>query len=375
MPRTNIQVKQRVEALHVLDADGRLDEALEPSISSSDLRRLYKSLLASRELDDRLSKMQRQGRMGTYAPSCGQEAASLGIAYAMEQPDWMTPSFRETAAMLWRGWPMSRMFFFWGGFELGATPPEDVNDTPICIPVASQCQYATGIAWGLKLRKTPAVCVCFIGDGGTSEGDFHEAMNFAGVYQLPLIMVVQNNQWAISLPREKQTASETIAQKAIAYGFDALQVDGNDLLGVIVAANEAAQKARSGGGPTLIEALTYRLGVHTSADDPKKYRQQSEVDAWVPRDPIPRFRKYLEWKGLISDRGEQVIREEIRRELDEATKAYESYRVDRYEMFQHLYEEPTPDLLAQRDELRAILGDDPPPISPLPTPAPARARR
>jgi pyruvate dehydrogenase E1 component alpha subunit len=203
------------------------------------------------------------------------------------------------------------------------------------------------------------VCACFIGDGGTSEGDFHEAMNFAGVYKLPLVMVVQNNQWAISLPRDKQTASETFAQKAIAYGIDALQVDGNDLLAMVVAGQEARDKALNGGGPTLIEAVTYRLGLHTTADDPKKYRSDEEVAQWTPKDPLPRFRQYLERKGLLTDRGEAVIREEVNREMDEATKVYEAYKPDRYRMFDHVFAEITPELDSQREELRRTLGDPP----------------
>ncbi|MBN2446008.1 MAG: pyruvate dehydrogenase (acetyl-transferring) E1 component subunit alpha [Phycisphaerae bacterium] len=355
MPRQPIPIPHRVESLSVLDANGNLDRELEPEISEDDLRRLYKYLVSARMLDERCFKMQRQGRIGTYAPTRGQEAASLGIAYVLTPDDWMVPSFRESAAMLWRGWSMERMFLYWGGHELGTTPPEGVNDTPIAVPVASQCSYGPGIAWGLKLRRQGRICAAFVGDGGTSEGDFHEGMNFAGVYQLPYIQVVQNNHWAISLPRYKQTASPTIAQKAIAYGFDAIQVDGNDLLAVIVAMREAAEKARTGGGPTLIEAVTYRLGVHTTADDPKKYRDEKEVEEWLPRDPIPRFRKYLHTKGVLNDQQDQAILDEIKAELDAATKSYEEYKVDPLGFFHHMYSEMTPELIAQKAELEAYL--------------------
>lgn len=364
MPRIPITIPHRVESLSVLTAEGELDRALEPSIGEADLRRLYKTMLASRKLDERALKMQRQGRIGTYAPSRGQEAASLGAAFALRTDDWMVPSFREGAAMLWRGWPMSRTFFYWGGHELGSLTPDDVNDLPICVPVATQVQYAAGIAWGLKLRVQGQVCLAFIGDGGTSEGDFHEALNFAGVFQLPLIIVVQNNHWAISLPRSKQTASPTIAQKAIAYGFDALQVDGNDVLAMVAAGREAVEKARTGGGPTLIEAVTYRLGVHTTADDPRKYRDEAEVQEWEQRDPLVRFRAYLQGKRLLDEKVERVIEEEIQRELDEATAEFERYQFEPTDFFRHMYAELTPDLRAQQAELRAHLGAPETPAAP-----------
>jgi pyruvate dehydrogenase E1 component alpha subunit len=244
---------------------------------------------------------------------------------------------------------------FWGGFEAGNAVPTGVNDLPVCVPIASQCQYGMGIAWGCKLRGAGRVCATFCGDGGTSEGDFHEAMNFAGVYNLPLIMVVQNNQWAISIPRRCQTASQTIAQKALAYGFDGLQVDGNDILGVIVAVREAVEKARTGGGPTLIEAVTYRLSMHTTADDPKKYRKDEEVKEWEPRDPLPRFHAYLKKRGLLDEKIEKVIEEEVAAELDAAVRAYEAYKLDPLDFFRHMYGELTPELAAQMEELKAYL--------------------
>jgi pyruvate dehydrogenase E1 component alpha subunit len=357
VPRTSLPIPHKLESLAVLAADGTVDHDLEPNLPNNDLLKLYKTMRASRALDKRALQMQRQGRIGTYAPCLGQEAASLGFAYALTPEDWFVPSFRENAAMLWRGWPMVSTFLFWGGYEAGATPPKGVNDLPIAVPVASQCHHGMGIAWGLKLRGTHNVCITFVGDGGTSEGDFHEAMNFAGVYDAPFIMVVQNNQWAISLPREKQTASPTIAQKAIAYGMDALQVDGNDILAVIVAAQEAVARARTGGGPSLIEAVTYRLAQHTSADDPRKYRSEDEVKPWEDRDPLKRFAIYLRAKGVLDDKVEKLFDEEIDRELDEAAKAYAAYKQDPYEFFDHVLSERTSDLDAQRAELKAVRGD------------------
>lgn len=366
MPRKPLPMSFTIESISVLDAEGQLDQDLDPKLPKNDLLKLYKTMLASRALDRRSLQMQRQGRIGTFAPCLGQEAASLGIAYALREEDWFVPAFREMAGMLWRGWPMLSSFLYWGGHEAGSIPPDGVNDLPICVPVATQCQHGMGIAWGLKLRGEKAVCATFIGDGGTSEGDFHEAMNFAGAYGLPLVMVVQNNQWAISLPRDKQTASQTIAQKAIAYGMEAIQVDGNDILGMVVAAQEAVERARESGAPTLIEAMTYRLAQHTSADDPKKYRQEAEVKQWETRDPVPRFAKYLRGAGILDDKLEKFFDEEIERELNVAIKAYTAFRSDPMDMFDHVVSKPTPDLIAQRAELEAL---QPKSSAPVPTKA------
>jgi pyruvate dehydrogenase E1 component alpha subunit len=357
VPRETLKIPCRLEALSILTADGKLDQALEPQLPEADLRGLYRTMLASRRLDERCLQLQRQGRLGTYGPSKGQEAASLGAAYVLKPEDWLVPSFRETAGLLWRGWPMQNILLWWGGYEAGNRVPEGINDLPMCVPVASQCQYGMGVAWGCKLRGEGRVCVTFCGDGGTSEGDFHEALNFAGVYSLPLVMLVQNNHWAISLPRSCQTASQTIAQKAIAYGIDGVQVDGNDLLAVIVAAREAVEKACTGGGPTLIEAVTYRLSMHTTADDPKKYRKDEEVSLWEPRDPLPRFRQYLRDKGVLDDATEKAIGAEIERELDEAVQRYLGATVDPFELFHHMYGEQTPELRRQEAELAAYIGD------------------
>lgn len=355
MPRRTIEIRQNVEYLSILAEDGTVDKALEPKLSDNDLRKLYKTMLHSRIFDERCLHLQRQGRIGTYGPSKGQEAAALGPVFAIGKEDWFVPSFRETTAMIWRGMPLEKIILWWGGNEIGSAIPEGLNDLPICVPVASQCQYGMGIAWGCKLRKDNTVCVTYCGDGGTSEGDFHEAMNFAGVYKAPLIMVVQNNQWAISIPREKQTASPTIAQKAIAYGIPGIQVDGNDILAMVVAAQEAVARARKGEGPTLIEAVTYRLAMHTTADDPKKYRTDDEVKCWEPRDPLIRFKKYLQNRKLLDDKVQAVIEEEIASSIDAAIKLYEQYQPDVYDMFRHMYAEMTPELQRQMAELKAHL--------------------
>ncbi|MFQ5429461.1 MAG: pyruvate dehydrogenase (acetyl-transferring) E1 component subunit alpha [Phycisphaerae bacterium] len=355
MPRGRIKLENYVESLSVLSPDGSVDADLEPAIEASDLRRLFRQMLLSRRYDERMLRLQRQGRIGTYGPALGQEAASLGPAFAMREDDWFIPSFREPAGMLYRGWPIDKLILWWGGHEFGASPPEGLRDLPICVPVSSQVQYAAGIAWGCRLRKEDTAAVAFVGDGGTSEGDFHEGLNCAAVFRAPLVLIIQNNQWAISLPRAKQSASATLAQKAIAYGIDAIQADGNDILAMIVATREALDKARAGGGPTLIEAVTYRLGVHTTADDPKRYRSDEEVEKWKPRDPLTRFWKYLKNKGVLDEKARDLIEEEVTAEIAAAVERAEKYEPDVIEPFRHCFAEMPASLRAQQRELEAYL--------------------
>ena len=250
-------------------------------------------MLLARRFDERLLSLQRQGRIGTFPPISGQEAAHLGAAAVLKPDDWMVPAFREMAADIWRGRPLDSIIVYNNGFSEGGRVPADRNDMPIAIPVGSQILHAVGIAWGMKYRNTGQVAMTFFGDGATSQGDFHEGLNFAGVFELPVVFVCQNNQWAISIPRTRQTRSATLAQKALAYGIAGVQVDGNDILAVYAAADEAVARARAGGGPTLIECVTYRMAVHTTADDPKRYRSEEEVESWRRRDPLARFQGYL----------------------------------------------------------------------------------
>jgi pyruvate dehydrogenase E1 component alpha subunit len=309
-------------------------------------------------LDERMLSLQRQGRIGTFPPIKGQEASQLGAIAALRDSDWMVPSFRETAAELWRGRTIENTLLYFAGYDEGGAIPEGLNNLPIAVPVASQLPHAVGIAWAFKYRGTDQVVMTFVGDGATSEGDFHEALNFAGVFQTPVVFVVQNNQWAISIPRSRQTRSETIAQKSIAYGLPGIQVDGNDVLAVYAAAKEAVDRARSGGGPTLIEAVTYRLSVHTTADDPRKYRTEEEELAWAARDPLPRFERYLEKKGLLTAAKIEAIDVEVRDAIQEGIDGAEEaikYLGDPLDIFDHMYAELTPALAEQREELRAEL--------------------
>jgi pyruvate dehydrogenase E1 component alpha subunit len=368
MPRTHLEPQFTVEHLSILDSDGNLDAALEPELPPEDLKRLYRAMLLGRRLDERMLKLQRQGRIGTFAPIKGQEASQIGSVSTLVPTDWMVPSFRETAALLWRGWPIEKILLFYAGYLEGGQPPPDQRDLTIAIPVATQLPHAVGLAYAAQYRGDDAVVMAYCGDGATSEGDFHEALNFAGVWHVPVIFVVQNNQWAISVPLKKQTHSRTIAQKALAYGFPGIQVDGNDVLAVQVATREAVERARSGGGPTLVECVTYRLGVHTTADDPTKYRSEEEVKAWERKDPLTRFVAYLEKKNLLEPGLEQAIDEEIARGVTafEATAA-----ADPLGMFDHAYAELPAELVAERAELEARLaattrteGTDEPPLPP-----------
>ena len=370
MPRTPIEPRFKIEYLSILDSEGNLDTALEPDIPPDDLKRLYRAMVLGRRLDERMVRLQRQGRIGTFAPIKGQEASQIGSVFALRPEDWMVPSFRETAAMIWRGWPIERILAFFAGRLEGGQPDPDQHDLPITIPVATQLPHAVGLAYAAQYRGDDAVVMVYFGDGATSEGDFHEAMNFAGVWHVPVVFVCQNNQWAISIPVKKQTHSRTIAQKALAYGLQGIQVDGNDVLAVCAASREAVARAQTGDGPTLIECVTYRLGVHTTADDPTRYRSEEEVRAWERKDPLTRFVAYLEKKNLLEPGLEEAVDAEIAR----AVAAFEAMAPpDPLAMFDQAYAELTPALQAQRAEVAERLklpepekpGAEPPPSPPM----------
>src|SRR5438046_3710694 len=251
---------------------------------------LYRGMVLTRAFDLKAVSLQRTGRLGTYAVSLGQEAVAVGIASAMRQEDVLLPSYRDNGTLLWRGTKMEEILLFWGGDERGSLSSGPAHDFPFCVPVGSQAPHAAGVAYAFKFRKEPRVAVCLLGDGATSKGDVYEAMNFAGVQKLPVVFVVTNNQWAISVPLRLQTASEPLAQKAIAAGFIGEQVDGNDIVAMHAAAEEAIEAARNSRGPSFIEAVTYRLGDHTPAADAARYRPTEEVQARWTAEPIARLR-------------------------------------------------------------------------------------
>ena len=357
MPRTRVEPRFQVDYLSILDSDGTLDAPLEPDISPDDLKRMYRAMLLARRLDERMVRLQRQGRIGTFAPIKGQEAAQVGSVATLTPRDWMVPSFRETAAMLWRGWPIEKMLMFFAGHLEGGSPAPGQRDLPITIPVATQLPHAVGIAYAAQYKDDDAVVMAYFGDGATSEGDFHEAANFAGVWHVPIVFVCQNNQWAISVPLKKQTHSRTIAQKALAYGFPGVQVDGNDLLAVYAATRDAVERARAGEGPTLIECVTYRLGVHTTADDPTKYRSDDEVKAWEKKDPLTRLVPYLEQKGVRT----AGLDDEIDAEIAAAVERFESTPPpDPLTVFDHVYAERPPHLERERAEMMERLAETAP---------------
>lgn len=358
MPRETIDISEKIEYLSILDANGQLDTDLEPDIPEATLRSLYRSMLLGRLFDERLLDLQRQGRIGTFPPIKGQEAAHLGAVAQLDPNDWLVPSFRETAAEIWRGRSLENIIIANNGFEEAGAIPKESHDLPMAIPVGSQILHGVGLAWAVKYRKTGEVVMTFFGDGATSEGDFHEGLNFAGVFNVPAVFVCQNNQWAISVPLKDQTRSGTLAQKAVAYGMPGIQVDGNDILSVYVAAGEAVERARTGKGPTLIECVTYRLAVHTTADDPTRYRSDEEVDTWKKRDPLPRFERYLLKKGVLTDDDLVTLREAVMEDIQAAvTRAEDEMKNlgQPLQMFDHLYAELPPYLQAQKSQLAEAL--------------------
>ncbi len=271
------------------------------------IRQLYGDMVQARVYDRKASAMQRQGRLATYAQFEGQEAAQIGATAAMADDDWLVGTYRDAAAMWHRGYPWVNLLLGRTGDERGGHAPQGVRVLPPSITVGGHMIHAVGLAWAEQIKGSGAAAVTMFGDGATSEGDFHEAMNFAGVYQTPTVFFCQNNGWAISMPFEHQTAAATISQKADAYGMRGIRVDGNDIIAVHQVTREAVATARSGGGPTLIEAVTYRLGPHTTTDDDTRYREPMDIDDWRGRDPIARMRTMLQGSGLWSRDWEDEI--------------------------------------------------------------------
>src|SRR5262249_2442402 len=318
----------------------------------SKLLALYRGMVLTRAFDLKAVSLQRTGRLGTYAVSLGQEAVSVGIASAMREEDVLLPSYRDNGTLLWRGTKMEEILLFWGGDERGNLSSGPAHDFPYCIPVGSQAPQAAGVAYAFKLRKEPRVAVCLFGDGATSKGDVWEAMNFAGVHKLPLLFVANNNQWAISVPLKLQTASQTLAQKAIAAGFIGEQVDGNDVIAVRAAAEEAIAQARAGGGPRLIEALTYRLSDHTTADDAARYRPPEEVQTRWKEEPIARLRAYLVSQKAWGKSQEEELAADCQKRIEAAIERYlASAPRAPQTMFDHLYAELPRAYASQRAEL------------------------
>lgn len=349
-----------LEMIQVLGPDSNADEdeVRELGLAPNDMQTLYRWMVTARVFDERALTLQRQGRLGTYAPLAGQEAAQVGSAYALKPEDWMFPSYREHVVQVMRGQRWLDILTYWGGSEEGNRIPEGVNNFTISIPIATQCLHAVGTAWAAKIKGDKVCSMVYFGDGATSEGDFHEALNFAAVFQTPTVFFCQNNQYAISVPRTKQTHSETIAQKAIAYGMEGLQVDGNDIFAVYKVTKYALEKGRRGGGPTLIEAVTYRLSHHTTADDWTRYRPAEEVEMWKQKDPIKRLKLYLEKQGLWSADDEAKLLEEAKNEIAQTVAQYEALpKRDVEDIFKYMYAEMPWNLKEQLQELKDYLAE------------------
>jgi len=336
-----------------LGPDGKLLRPRPAFASDLDLlRSFYRGMVLTRTFDLKAVSLQRTGRLGTYAVSLGQEAVAVGIASAMREEDVIVPSYRDNGALLWRGMKMEEILLFWGGDERGNRSSGPPHDFPYCIPVGSQAPHAAGVAYAFRLRKEPRVAVCLFGDGATSKGDVWEAMNFAGVWKLPVVFVANNNQWAISVPLRLQTAAQTLAQKAIAAGFAGEQVDGNDVIAMHAAAADAITAAREGKGPRLIEALTYRLSDHTTADDAGRYRPPEEVQARWKEEPIARLRSYLVGQKAWGKSDEEQLVAECHQRVEAAVERYLATPPRPSEtMFDHLYAELPAVYASQREEL------------------------
>ena len=345
-----------MEPFRILTPEGRL--LGEAPLGTDETRRLFAAMVTARTFDHKASAMQRQGRLATYAPFEGQEAAQIGAAAALRPTDWVAGTYRDAAAMWMHGYPLENLILFRMGDERGGSPPEGVRCLPASITVGAHMVHAVGLGWGSRLLGEDSVALTYFGEGATSEGDFHEAMNFAGVYRAPVVFLCENNQYAISMPRRRQTAAETIAGKADGYGMPGRFVDGNDLFAVYAATAEAVDRARRGDGPTLIEANTYRTGPHTTTDDPLRYRPQDEVDAWRACDPIDRVRRYLQSIDDWEEGWERGIEEDAAAEIEEAVAAAEATDpLGPDEVFGGMFAEPTAALVEQRAMLLRDLGE------------------
>jgi pyruvate dehydrogenase E1 component alpha subunit len=362
MPRKTVY-RAEVEYFQILDEEGRLDtELAADTLSDGDVKALYEQMIVCREFDEQAFKLQRSGRMGTFPQNKGQEAMALGAARALRKGvDHIVPYYRENPAMFLHGLPMHYVLLHWMGDERGNAIPRNVEMNALCLAIGTQTLHAAGIAWAYKLRKEDRVVLCFFGDGSTSTGDFHEAMNFAATLKLPVIFCCINNGWAISVPCAKQTASETFAQKALAYGMPTVQVDGNDIFAMYKATREAWDRARAGGGPSFIEALTYRLGDHTTADDARRYRPAAELEAALLRDPLPRTRKYLESHGLWDESQETKAQGKAKVLVHEVVQAALNIpKPSTDDIFDFVFEQIPESLARQKKNLRTdSIGEDP----------------
>jgi 2-oxoisovalerate dehydrogenase E1 component alpha subunit len=348
----------RIELTRYLDAAGTPLAAL-PRFAddAAEMRRMYGAMLRARIFDAKAVNLQRTGKLGTYAPCLGQEAAHVGVAAALRPEDCLAIVYREIGTLFWRGVRMTDVLLYWGGDERGNDFAVPRHDFPWCVPIATQTLHAAGAAMAFKLRGEARCALAYIGDGGTSEGSFYEALNLAGARQLPVVFVVVNNGWAISVPLSEQTAAQTLAQKAIAAGIPGEQVDGNDVIAVRDVLTRVCERARSGGGPAVVEALSYRLSDHTTADDASRYRSKVELDAAWKVEPLVRLREFMRARGMLTDAQEEQMRQEYSREVEAAVQEYSNTPVQSTDaMFDHLFANPPRHIETQKSQARRYAG-------------------
>ncbi len=348
----------------VLRDDGSADPATDPHLPDETLLRGYREMRRLRALDARMILLQRQGRVGFYGAAQGQEAVPIATGLAVAEGDWVFPALREQSVMLVRGFPLrafvAQVFGNSGDVQKGRQMPSHqsgraVHQVSWSSCIGPQLPQAVGAAWAMRAKKAGSVAVAFCGDGATSQADFHAAMNFAGVWRAPCVIVCQNNHWSISVPTEKQTASRTIAVKARAYGLPGVRVDGNDLLAVHGVMREALDRARRGDGPTFVEAVTYRMGAHSTSDDPTRYRSQEEVDSWARKDPLDRLRRHLVHRGLVTDASDAALEKELVAEIAAAVDEVERLPPPaRASLLEDVYAEPPWHLREQLSELQKV---------------------
>lgn len=338
------------QAVQLLDEEGTLGSGVVPPLDEDSVFKAVRLMMLTRHFDARSFSLQRQGRFGTISPVDGQEAASLGAALAVDaQRDWLVPQYRELPALLHHGLPLERFALYFMGHPAGGFVPDGVNVLPLQIGIAAQLPQAVGLGWGLQHQGSDGVVIAFCGDGGSSEGDFHEALNLAGVRKAPVVFVVQNNGWAISTPTTSQTAATTLAARAPGYGMPGYVVDGNDLLAVTAVVGEAVTRARRGEGPALVEALTYRMGAHNTADDPSRYADPQEREAWSARDPILRLQRYLERNGRWDDEVAARVGGEVEDEVEAALeRAWAFPEPTGKDLMDHVYDDEPQRFRAQR---------------------------
>ncbi|MFC0522724.1 pyruvate dehydrogenase (acetyl-transferring) E1 component subunit alpha [Pontibacillus salicampi] len=347
--------------IQLLKEDGTLKESLPEELQNHDfVKTVYKHLMRTRTFDRKCISLQRQGRIGTYAPFEGQEAAQVGSALALGEQDWMFPTYRDHAATMTFGHTLTTILLYWNGRNESCVPPAGRNIFPPAVPIATQIPHATGVAIAEKKKGTSNAAIAYFGDGATSEGDFHEGLNIASVFQAPVIFFNQNNQYAISVPMSKQMRTSTIAQKALAYDIPSVRVDGNDVFAVYQETKKALDRARAGEGPTLIEAVTWRYGAHTTADDPTKYRNQEESDdRRKEKDPISRLEAYLLNSGVCEEGWLEQVKKEASSEVDEAIEEMESApKANAADLFDYVFAEPVWPIEKQKEAYFAAMGED-----------------